>query len=66
MGYPERSNSKIKKEAAVIARGVARKSAALSEYSSINRKLFTTNPKTPIILLYINIYTIEYRNEDEE
>ncbi|RUR29255.1 L-tyrosine/L-tryptophan isonitrile synthase family protein [Legionella qingyii] len=35
MGYPEKSGSKIKKEAEIIARGVARMSAALSEYLSI-------------------------------
>ncbi|VEB36908.1 pyoverdine biosynthesis protein [Legionella sainthelensi] len=35
MGYPEKTKSKIKKEAEIISRGVARMSNALSKYLSI-------------------------------
>ncbi len=35
MAYPDRSTSRIKKDAAIIARGVARMSAALSNYLSM-------------------------------
>ncbi|WP_419419048.1 L-tyrosine/L-tryptophan isonitrile synthase family protein [Legionella sp. D16C41] len=35
MGYPGKSNSAIKREAAIVSRGVARMSEALSEYLSI-------------------------------
>ncbi|WP_454783376.1 L-tyrosine/L-tryptophan isonitrile synthase family protein [Legionella sp. WA2022007384] len=49
MGYPEKSGSKIKKEAEHIARGVARMSAALSDYLSIiepNALRISCHPKT--------------------
>lgn len=35
MGYPEKSKSKVKKEAEIISRGVARMSNALSKYLSV-------------------------------